>query len=189
MKSKKSDEELFSMFKQGDMEAFTLLYNRYWKDLIKKSQYKLHNQSDSEEVVQNVFINLYKWNENIVLKGYFRNYIYTILRNEIFHLLSSRIRETAYIQLDDPSLDFIQSDNMVMNRLEFKEFEDKVGELIDALPEKCKLIFRMSRDDGLSAKQISVELQISHRTVETQLSKAIRSLKNAIKQFNIILFL
>ena len=187
-KNAKSDEDLFILCQQDDEEAFSQIYERYWQGLIKKSLHKLHNQSDTEEVVQNVFVNLWKWKENIKIKGPFKYYIYTMLRNEIFRFLEQRIRQSSQLQLEDISIKQIPFSNDDMRRIELVELQDNIDSIIEGLPEKCKLIFRMSRDEGMTAKQIADQLDISHRTVETQISKAIKTLKQGINRFAVLLF-
>ncbi|GGH25504.1 RNA polymerase sigma-70 factor [Sphingobacterium alkalisoli] len=188
-KDGKSDEELFFLVQQEDSIAFSILYDRYWQHLIKKSLHKLQDQSDAEEVVQNVFVNLWKWKANIALKGHLKYYIYTMLRHEIFRLLEIRVRESSHLQLDELSLNSIPLDHADMQHMEYLELQDQITHVIDGLPEKCRLIFKMSREEGMTAKQIAEQLDISHRTVETQLRKAIRVLKNAIQRLQVLLFL
>ncbi len=185
----KSDEDLIRLLQIGDRKAFSVLYDRYWLDLVKKAVFKLGNQDDAEEVVQNVFVNIWKWRQSIHLKGYFKPYLYRILKNEVFRFIADRLKEKNHIQLDEISGLDAPSDISQMKQLEFKELQDQIDFHIQGLPEKCRLIFQMSREDGLTAKQIANELQISPRTVETQLSKAVRKLKDAIQRLNILLFL
>ncbi|UQA74162.1 RNA polymerase sigma-70 factor [Sphingobacterium siyangense] len=184
-----SDEELFIMFQHDDPLAFSILYDRHWANLIKKALHKLSDQVAAEEVVQNVFVNLWKWKENIVLKGELRYYVYTMLRNEIFRYLEDRFKHSTTIPIDEiASSGFVSLDNDGHERIEYLELQDKITRIVDGLPDKCRLIFQMSRDEGMTAKQIAGQLNISHRTVETQLSKAIRTLKNAIRKVHILLY-
>lgn len=184
----KSDEELIHLLHIDDRKAFSILFDRYWLDLVKKALFKLGNQDDAEEVVQNVFVNIWKWRQSIHIKGYFRPYLYRILKNEIFRLVSSRLEEKKHLQIEEISGIDAPSDVNDMKRMEFKELQDEIDFHIKGLPERCRLIFRMSREEGLTAKQIAKELNISTRTVETQLSKAIHKLRDAIQRLNILLF-
>lgn len=188
-KEEMSDEELFIMFQHDDSHAFSILYDRHWANLIKKALHKLSDEVAAEEVVQNVFVNLWKWKENIVLKGELRYYVYTMLRNEIFRYLEDRFKHSTTIPIDEiASSRAVSMDNDGHERIEYLELQDQITHIVDGLPEKCRLIFQMSRDEGMTAKQIADQLNISHRTVETQLSKAIRTLKNAIRKMHILLY-
>jgi RNA polymerase sigma-70 factor (ECF subfamily) len=69
-----------------------------------------------------------------------------------------------------------------------KELQQQVNKLIGNLPEKCQLIFKMSRNEGLSSREIADQLNLSHRTIETQISKAIKTLRQALKNINALLF-
>ncbi len=184
-----SDEELFVMFQHGDQGAFSILYGRHWANLIKKALHKLSDQVAAEEVVQNVFVNLWKWKENIVLKGELKYYLYTILRNEIFRYMEDRLRQSNNISIDEiASRKFVSMDSDGHERIEYVELQHKIKQIVSGLPDKCRLIFQMSRDDGMTAKQIANQLNISHRTVETQISKAIRVLKDAIRKLSTLLY-
>lgn len=184
-----SDEELFVMFRHDDRGAFSQLYSRHWTNLLKKALHKLSDQVAAEEVVQNVFVNLWKWRENIVLKGELKYYLYTMLRNEIFRYMEQRFKQSNNISIDEiASPRFVSMDNDGHERIEYVELQHKITQIVGGLPEKCRLIFQMSRDEGLTAKQIADQLNISHRTVETQISKAIRALKDAIRKVTTLLY-
>lgn len=184
-----SDEELFIMFQHDNSAAFSIFYDRHWANLIKKALHKLSDQVAAEEVVQNVFVNLWKWKDNIVLKGELKYYLYTMLRNEIFRYIEDRFRQSANISIDEiTTLGFVSSDNDGHERIEYLELQHKILDIVEGLPDKCRLIFQMSRDEGMTAKQIADQLHISHRTVETQLSKAVRTLKNAIRKVSLLLY-
>ncbi|WDF70306.1 RNA polymerase sigma-70 factor [Sphingobacterium oryzagri] len=187
--AERSDEELLLLCQQGSRAAFAQLYDRYWLNLIKKALHKLERQEDAEEVVQTLFINLWRRRDNIQLRASFRTYLYTALRYEILQFIDTWIKRSAYVELDDAAVGLLPLDETDMGRMEVKELESNINEIINGLPEKCRLIFKMSRDEGMSAKQIAHELDISHRTVETQISKAVGIIKKTIQRFNILFFL
>jgi len=187
--AEQSDEELLLLCQQGSCAAFALLYDRYWLNLIKKSLHKLDNQSDAEEVVQTLFINLWRRRNNINLRGTFQAYVYSALRYEILSFIDSYVKQSVHLSLDNVLPMQQPIDDSEMGRMELHELELEIRDIVDGLPDKCRLIFKMSREDGLSAKQIAQELDISHRTVETQISKAVRVIKTALQKFNVLFFL
>lgn len=187
--AEQSDEELLLLCQQGNRAAFALLYDRYWLNLIKKSLHKLDSQSDAEEVVQTLFINLWRRRNNINLRSTFQAYVYTALRYEILRFIDAYIKQSGHLSLDNMLPMQQPTDESDMGRMELRELELEIREIVNGLPDKCRLIFKMSREDGLSAKQIAQELDISHRTVETQIGKAVRVIKTALKRFNALLFL
>ncbi|MEJ5145322.1 sigma-70 family RNA polymerase sigma factor [Sphingobacterium sp. MYb388] len=175
--------------KENKQQAFSILYDRYWLSSVKRSLHKLVDQNDAEEVVQNVFVSIWRLRDKIDLKGQFVHYLNAALRYEILRFLSNRLKKSSHLHFEDVLPTHVPFHDGDMLRLELQELQSGIDTIIDGLPEKCRLIFLMSRDEGMSAKQIANKLDISHRTVETQLSKAIRILKNAIHRLNILLLL
>ncbi len=184
----RSDEELLDLLRQGDRTAFSDLYNRYWKALLAKATDRLKSQEDAEEVVQELFVNLWRRKEKIQIQYSFKTYVFAVLRYEIMHFVAKRMSRREDLSIDVyEEIPFIRSGEDLY-AIEVKELEQQLNFLIDNLPEKCRIIFKMSRDDGMSAKDIADQLDLSHRTVETQIGKAIKSIKNSLKNFNMLIF-
>lgn len=99
------------------------------------------------------------------------------------------MKQGAHLSLDNVLPKQQPVDETDMGRMELRELEQEIKAVVAGLPDKCRLIFKMSRDEGLSAKQIAQQLDISHRTVETQISKAVRVIKSALQKFSVLLFL
>lgn len=184
----KSDEELLSLVREGQRAAFAVLYDRYWKSLIMKALYRLKSQEDAEEVVQTLFVNLWNRRERLVLQYSFKTYISAALRYELLHHIAKYIQRTAYLQLDELENTAVPLDFTDMGRMELKELQLEIDEAVESLPEKCKLIFKMSREEGMSAREIAENLDISPRTVETQIGKALKVLRSALKRLNTLFF-
>lgn len=169
--------ELFRAVSKGDEKAFEQLYKLYFPRLYSFAL-KITNDSDlAKDTVQNVFIRLWEMRET------FRHehpeaFLYKMVRNAslnyIRHLkvvdnLKSKIKdqllgeELYYIDLvgDEPYL------------LVEKELQEKVSEVMDSLPEKCRVVFRMSRIEGLKNQEIADRLNISLKSVEKHISKAL----------------
>lgn len=186
--SASSDEELIAALKDGDFSAFGELYDRYWSPMLAKAYDRLKSQEDAEEVVQELFIKIWRRRERIELQFSFKTYIFAALRYEILDFLAKHLHRKNHLSIDETDhLQFlVQGEGY--HSLEMKELQHQMNEMIDNLPEKCQLIFKMSRNNGLSSREIANELNLSHRTVETQISKAIRTLKGALKNINALFF-
>ncbi len=184
-----SDEELIVMLKNGVFSAFGELYDRYWGPMIAKAHGRLKNQEDAEEVVQELFVKIWRRRERIELQFTFKTYIFAALRYEILDFLAKQLNRKDHFSIDETThFDFPAQDDSFYS-MEMKELQQQVNEIIEDLPEKCQLIFKMSRNDGFSNREIADQLSLSHRTVETQISKAIKTLKQTLKRINILLFL
>jgi len=182
-----SDELLLSMSANGDLSAFSTLYDRYWKALLAKAYARLKSKEDAEEVVQELFISIWHRRQKIELVYSFKTYLFASLRYQILSFIAKQQYRKDEISIDgaENSALWLQDDEF--HSIEMKELQSKINLIVDQLPEKCRIIFKMSRNEGMSAKNIASTLNISHRTVETQISKAIRVLKNSFKDYNVYL--
>lgn len=169
------DGELLSLLKTGDETAFTELYNRYWESLLAVAFSKLHNTSDAKEAVQQVFIQLWTRRENLDIKYKIYTYLSAAVRYQVINILQQQYKSVNNIQPsgEDPAHDWLNTFELA------EQLEKSIGQL----PEKCQLIFRLSKQQGFSQKEISATLDISEKTVEAHLSKAHRLLRVSLKQF------
>lgn len=174
-----SDHELYSCLAHDDEEALSILYQRYWKRMLYKALLKLESDSDAEEVVQDTFMDIWSSRHRIEIKHSFQTYIAAIVKYKVMAKMAANkkiiYQSTAHID------QFEVSDNSTQQWLHFSDLRTEIENAVKMLPEKCQLIFRMSRDRGMSDKQIATQLDISQKTVEAHISKALKSLRNAIK--------
>ena len=175
-----TDEELVVLITQDNVKAFQLLYNRYWKKMLAKAYTQLQSYTIAEEVVQDAFINFWKRRHKIELKYRFHTYIASVVKYEVMTQLAKKNREHLY--MDDLSLPVVE-DHSTQHWLDFDELKLQMDNLIHTLPVKCQLVFKLSREQGLSDKQISENLEISRKTVEAHISKALRTLRLSINNF------
>lgn len=173
----KSDEVLISMLKDGDLSAVAELYDRYWKILLAKAFDRLKSRQDAEEIVQELFIKIWRRRERIELQFSFKTYIFAALRYEILHHIAKQQYRKDDISIDNAGYLELWAQEEEFHSLEMKELQQQINLIVDSLPEKCRIIFQMSRNEGMSAKKIAEELSLSPRTVETQIGKAIKVLK------------
>lgn len=177
----RSDEELISMLRDGDLSSVAELYDRYWKILLAKAFDRLKKREDAEEIVQELFINIWRRRERLELQFSFKTYIFSALRYEILHYITKQQYRKDDISIDAADYQEFWVQEEAFHSLEMKELQQKINLIVNNLPEKCRIIFQMSRNEGMSAKKIADELNLSSRTVETQIGKAIKILK---KHFN-----
>lgn len=172
-----TDELLFTRLQKGDETAFTLLYDRYWKRLLIRAQLLLNNHQDAEELVHDIFVQLWNKRERITLRHTFHTYVAAMLQYGCFRVLAdrkrSRQRQLAVAVEDSPDVSTEQY-------LDFEFLREQLEKAINTLPERCRLVFRLSREHGLSDKEIGRQLNISVHTVRTQMNRALQKLKVAL---------
>ncbi|RQO75696.1 RNA polymerase sigma-70 factor [Pedobacter sp. KBW06] len=179
--NKLSDRELYGLLAHDNEDAFTLLYQRYWKRLIYKSMLKLESHTDAEEVVQDAFIDLWNSRHRIQIQHSFPTYIAAVVKYKVMARMASnkKLGHQGVHDIDQ----MMVADNSTQEWLNFSDLQLEIEAAVQALPEKCQLVFRMSREDGLSDQQIAESLDLSKKTVEAHISKALRSLRKSIRRF------
>ena len=179
-----TDEQLVLLIANDDTNAFKLLYNRYWKKMLTQAYAKLQSDVLAEEIVQDCFINLWKRRHNIKLKYSFHTYISAALRYEVLAQLAQN-NKLPHSSVDIETV--VIQDYATQQWLDFDDLRHQFENALTALPEKCQLVFRLSRESGFTDKQISENLSISHKTVEAHISKALKILRLTLGNFLILL--
>ncbi|WP_420601076.1 RNA polymerase sigma-70 factor [Flagellimonas sp.] len=177
---------LFQLIKQGDKEAYRLLYDLYYPKLLQIAKGYITKNEDAEELVQDVFLKLWKKRYTINISSNMDGYLYSMMRNACLDFLRSK-KNTLNIgdnmaQLE-AALNLKALSNDTASALLVKELEQQIMKAIELLPDKCKAVFLKSKIEGLKNKEISEELQISNKTVEGHITKAIKHLQLHLKEF------
>lgn len=173
-----SDGALFSMVKENDNKAFEEIYSRYWCFLVESAFKRLQFRQKAEDIVQNIFIDLYQRRHSIDFTVSLKAYLSTALKFKVLNEFRSEGVRSSYLK----SLFFRDScKNDFSIHIEAKELDQKIEKLLSQLPEKCKNVFVLSRTDRLSNKEIANGLNISISTVEKHISKALKSLRANLK--------
>ncbi len=171
--------ELVSLLKQGDMKAFDAIYNKYCHRLHEFVIRYLKQEEDAEEIVQEVFIKIWESRRKIDVYLSFESFLFTIAYNSTISLLRKRLSESKSKE-HLKSVQQIQEADSVTNELHFKELEEKVDSLLQQLTPRQREIYALSRQDGLSHKEIAHKLDISESTVNNHLVTVIKYLKSQI---------
>ncbi len=157
------------------------MYLQFFKPLAVFSHKYTRDLELAEDVVQNVFLSLYDSRNHLKIHSSLKSYLYRAVYNQTMDVLKRESRKISGIHTDE----MVQEE--FRDLMEEAEFERKIQVAIDALPQGCRNVFTMSRNDGLSNKDISIQLNISIRTVETQISKALKLLRERV--YTILAFL
>lgn len=181
-KCQNSDEELLQKLQlDRDAVAFTTLYERYWEKLVTIAYLRLQCTMDAQEVVQEVFLDIWKRSENIQIRYTFNTYISAALKYKILTLLAKRKNEMNRQAM----IDLLETDSSTEQWLSYQQLRDELESTVQSLPEKCRLVFRLSREKGLSEKQIAETLNISLKTVESHMSRALKTLRASLRHLHI----
>jgi RNA polymerase sigma-70 factor (ECF subfamily) len=174
-----SDQQLITLLQAGDEQAFTEIYNRYWQRMFVLASRKLYDLDEAREIVQNIFINLWERRAALDIEGPLPSYLSVCVKYRIINALDKHYTRKKHTSL----LSAPAASNSTEEWLEFEETRERLAKLVADMPEKCRMVFTMSREKGMSHKQIAGELHISVKTVEAHLGKALKTLRAALRSY------
>jgi len=174
------DLEIYDLLKTDGEKAMELIYNQYYSYLC-HATYKILNDSNAtEDIVQDVLMEIWKKKEVINITTSLKAYLRRASINKALNYLRSK--KFKFDDEDSIKETFISTDNS-HEKVEFDELSGVINKTIEGLPEKCRIIFSMSRFEQLSYAEIAGKLEISTKTVENQVSKALRILRVSVKEY------
>jgi len=181
---KNIEKELVEQFKLGNEIAFELIFHRT-KGKLKGFLVKvLPLGEDAENVLQEIYLKLWSNRKSIKADKKFESYLFAVARNAVVDVMRKRFHRQKY--LEDLYCQLKEGNENCLDTLalvEYSELEKKIFELINKLPEKRKIIFKLNRIDGLTYEEIGAKLNISENTVDTQMRKSLAFLRLEMKNF------
>ena len=172
--------DIIDRLNNSDESVIRVLFDEYYQYLCRSIYRVVPDSSISEDIVQEVFMELWKKRESIKIttsiKAYLRR---SALNRALNYLRKNKVKFEEEVQIPDHgSLDSGGQSNM-----EVMELQDRINGIIDELPERCRIIFCMSRFEEMSYKEIAEALSISVKTVENQMSKALKILRTRLQPY------
>jgi RNA polymerase sigma-70 factor (ECF subfamily) len=175
-----SDFQLIDRIRKNDKGAFHTLYIRYYKILLSTSFTVLKDINEAKDVTQDVFFEIWKIRKSINIKSTVPAY----LKKAVINRSINRIKYLN--KMRDPVIlnSFKSTNESPMDFTQFNELDNVVQKALEKLPERCRLVFTMKRVEGMRLKEIANELDISSKTVENQLTKALKILKDELLNYD-----
>lgn len=172
--------------KNHKIDSFNILFKLYYEKLLFVAVNYVNNKEVAEELVQDVFVRIWQKKEDITLNTNINSYLFISIKNACLDYLKSKkyklSKNTSLLQ-EEALINFNAfSDDAASSMIE-KELEKQIFIAIEALPAKCRKVFIKSRIDGLKYKEISEELEISTKTVENHISKALKHFRIQLREF------
>jgi RNA polymerase sigma-70 factor (ECF subfamily) len=167
------DNVLFDLLKQGDEAAFGKIYKFYWVELYNAAYKRLPEKEKCQDVIQNVFADLWNRRETLELENPLA-YLHTAVKFQVLKHISRKPKDSFFTEsFENQLISPMQADGELLDR----EVKGLLELFIKALPEKRRKIFLLHYFEGLSTAKISVQLNISQKTVQNQLTTATHALK------------
>lgn len=176
------NDYLIIALKNGNEEAYKYLYENKYKDIVHYVNGLTHDYDKAEDIVQNVIVNLWKNRKETEITGSIKSYLYKAAyysfineykKDKFKESLSEKIQKTAVLELIECDYESKQQ------KLKY------IAQLIEQLPPKRKEIFILSKTEGLTYEEIASHLDLSVKTIESQMSKALYEIRTQIKSSNL----
>ncbi|TKG89627.1 RNA polymerase sigma-70 factor [Puteibacter caeruleilacunae] len=189
MTTKSDNNELFIVQRmmEGDRKAFRYFFDQYYADLCNFVNIYVRDEQVAEEVVQDIFVYFWENRERININQSVKSYLFSASKNRslnhLRNLKGQEEKKTELVRNND------LSDDRPEKYLELEELQSLLNQAIDTLPEKCREIYQLSRDQELSNKEIAQQLDISVKTVENQITIALKKIKVFLQPYNEQIFI
>ncbi|MCK9640707.1 MAG: RNA polymerase sigma-70 factor [Prolixibacteraceae bacterium] len=181
------DNELVIKLQKGDVEAFDLVYSKYAGKLYGFAFKYLKSATETEELVQSVFLKVWENQNNLRKESSFKSYLFTIAYNEICNLFKRRAHLQKFIgnQLIEKHPTSSETEEMI----NYNSILEQLYEIIAKLPERQRTIFLKSRQEGKTNKEIATELGLSSGTVDNYMSESLKFIRSNLQDKNFSLLL
>ncbi|MBN2611736.1 MAG: RNA polymerase sigma-70 factor [Bacteroidales bacterium] len=175
------DRYLLQKLKEGDIQALEVLFDKYYGNLCRYLMVLFKNQLLVEHISQDIFIYLWENRKNLEINSSLESYLYTAGKYKALNQLRNLKRQEKIKE----RLGHLQQkeEKSIESKIEVTELEQIINDAIDSLPGRCKEIFRLSREEDKSYKEIAKLLNISINTVEGQMSIALKKLRTLLRPF------
>ena len=175
------EQQQLRKIRKGDIDSFEKLFHRYYHGLHVYATTLVRSAEIAEEVVQDVFYNVWKNRESLRITRSWQSYLYrSVYNNSMMHLRRTRreyaMEEGMFPEVEGGSMDPFQE-------MEYGEVSDLVSKTINDLPARTREIFMLNRQEGLKYREIAVKLSISEKTVEANMGKALKALRNSMEKY------
>jgi RNA polymerase sigma-70 factor (ECF subfamily) len=174
-----SEEEkiLLQRIKKGDNAAFRELFDAYYKYLTVTAYRYLHESEKAKDIAQDAFVELWNRRETLTITSGVKAYLRQAVVNKCLNYIK---REKRLDFSENAMLPETPTTAGATENLEYEDTRKTIQDAIDGLPERCRIIFCMSRFDEKSHKEIAAELNISTKTIENQITRALKTLRSVL---------
>jgi RNA polymerase sigma-70 factor (family 1) len=181
------DQYLIEGLERGDKGAFEALFKKYYSSLVLFATRLVPDKDMARELVQDVFVTFYEKRQEIRIHTSLKSHLYQSVRNRCINYIKREINIRGHHA--EMASEMKLEEEHIESSIHEVELEQRIYQVIKELPDKCREVFEMSRFEGLSNQDIADRLEISKRTVETQISKALRILRENLTDREMILLI
>lgn len=179
-----TEAELLKGLCAGHKDAFEEIFKRYWQQLYNTAFSKLQSHDEAEEIVQNIFCDLWNKRKALLIEN-LSWYLHTSIRNRVLNQIRHKITERKYCEYYKAF--FPQKSNATENTIHYADLSEAVEVAMNKLPKKSRLVFKLNRLEGRSIAEIASSLKLSKKAIEYHLTKSLKELRVQLKDFILLL--
>lgn len=172
---------LINRLRKGEEAAYEMLFKEYYKVLTIFANKYIKDIETSKELVQELFVHLYERRETLEINSSLKSYLFRSVHNRCINFINAQKIRDKYAEHVNYTNNLAQ--NSLEEEVNLSELENALHKAIAELPPKCQAIFKLNRFEGLSNVEIADKLTLSKRTVETQISKALKILRLKLEPY------
>lgn len=173
-----AENELLDALREGDQAAFDEIYQRHWDGMFHSAYALLKDRDASLDILQEIFIWLWQHREQVAITSSLKTY----LSSSVYYKAANYIRQGKIRRAFFEELKTVRIEQTEEDQLEIKELKSIIKQHTSRLPEKCRQVYYLSRNEHLSNKEIAEKMGISVKTVENQMTIALRRLRTSLKK-------
>lgn len=180
MEYMKSDLLLFDQVKNDDMAAYEVIFKKYFKELYRFAFSYVRDGQIAEEMAQEVFLYIWEKRMQIEIQTTLKTYLYSAVKNKCLNYIKLELSRQQ--SMSDISKVMLSISGENMDEGESEQLKKYIQNAIDSLPKKCRQIFILSRNAGMTYEEIAKELGLSKKTVENQMGIALKKLRESLEK-------
>ncbi|SHF67237.1 RNA polymerase sigma-70 factor, ECF subfamily [Fodinibius roseus] len=180
MNKGQSDRQLLEDIGEGDRKAFEQLFNRHWESLFAVAMHRLQSEQLAKDVLQELFVELWEKHETLNIRSNVSGYLFTALKHRVINKIKEENTRAKYEKMTIRyyEINGLATEHQFSKNYLREEMEAKVRQL----PDRCREVFELSRIEQLSHKEIGERLNISPKTVENHIGRALKVLRPYLKR-------
>ena len=176
-----SETEIYQSIIAGNQAAFEMIFKTYYQPLCRYAFSFLNDRNEAEEIVQNAFIKVWERKSDLQVQTSLKAYLYTMVRNASLNRIKHERIKQQHVQNQMRVMESARE--LVSEKVMSNDLEAKIYSAMNTLPEQCRLVFQLSRFEELKYQEIAEQLQISVKTVENHMGKALKLMREQLKDY------
>jgi RNA polymerase sigma-70 factor (family 1) len=174
------DHQLIDLLKEDDEAAFTEIYSRYAENLTGFASSKLYCLADASDIIHDLFVTLWEERRTLMVHRKLESYLFTLVRYRVVDKIRKNITKEGYAGMISMLSQSYGPE--VEGQIAAKELQQQVNSKLEELSPRVKEVYKLSREQHLSIKEIAEKLEVSEQTVKNQLTAALKHLRQSIGQ-------